>query len=62
MGNYEQLELFDLPPYTSKQTTAINVEGKQVDETQKRIEYKYKQLELDLFPEASHKTHKELVK
>ncbi|HAA30108.1 MAG TPA: hypothetical protein DCE56_23505 [Cyanobacteria bacterium UBA8553] len=60
MGNHEQLELFDLRPYTSKQLIAVNSEDEQLEETQQCI--KYEQLKLDLFPEAPHEPHTEQVR
>ena len=60
MGNYEQLELFDLRAYTSEQPAAIDREEEQFEEVRQCIQYK--QLELDLFPQQSYKTPKEQVR
>lgn len=49
MNDYEQLELFDLRPYTSEQVPVIEVEEQQVEEIFSSVEYE--QLELDLFPQ-----------
>ncbi|MBW4630141.1 MAG: hypothetical protein KME49_32690 [Brasilonema octagenarum HA4186-MV1] len=63
---YQQLELFDVRAYASKQPTAIEqfasvgVEETQFDEVPQSI--KYKQLELDLFPQASNSRKIEFVK
>lgn len=58
MGFYKQLELFDMRPYTTKQSvfnkqlTAIGVSELHFKDVVQPIEYT--QLELDLFPQASN--------
>ncbi|WP_066376955.1 hypothetical protein [Anabaena sp. CA = ATCC 33047] len=60
MENHKQLELFDLRPYTSNQPSLMNEQEQQVKETRSCNEYK--QLELDLFPQKSHKNPKQFVR
>lgn len=60
MGNYEQLELFDLRAYTSEQPTASDGEEKPFEEIQQSIDCE--QLELDLFPQQPYKTPRELMR
>ncbi|AFY46835.1 hypothetical protein Nos7524_0936 [Nostoc sp. PCC 7524] len=60
MENHKQLELFDLRSYTSNQPSLIHGQEQQIKETRSCIEYK--QLELDLFPQKSHKNPKQFVR
>jgi hypothetical protein len=58
MGFYKQLELFDMRPYTTKQSvcykqfTAIGIPELHFKDVVQLTEYK--QLELDLFPQVSN--------
>jgi hypothetical protein len=60
MEKYVQLELFDLRIYTSQQPTVVDSKDEQFEEIQSCV--KYKQLELDLFPQPSYETCKQLVR
>ncbi len=61
MGNHEQqLELFDLQPYTSPQPTAMDSKKEQVEKIRQFIHCE--QLELKLFPQQSYKTLSDLVR
>jgi hypothetical protein len=56
----EQLELFDLRPYTSSQLADKGNEVLQIVRVRSQIEYE--QLELDLFPQQSEKALTEFTK
>ncbi|MGM3305651.1 hypothetical protein ACSQ6I_06600 [Anabaena sp. WFMT] len=59
MENHQQMELFDLQAYTSKQSTVTEDVLELVEEIQQPIPYK--QLELNLFPQKIYFTHLDLM-
>lgn len=61
MENHQQMELFDLQAYTSEQSTVTEDVLKLVEEIQQPQPSRYKQLELNLFPQKIYLTHLELM-
>jgi len=55
------MELFDLQAYTSEQSTVTEDVLKLVEEIQQPQPSRYKQLELNLFPQKIYLTHLELM-
>jgi len=61
MENHQQMELFDLQSYTSEKPIVTGDVLELVEEIQQPQPSRYKQLELNLFPQKIYLTHLELM-